>query len=313
MDTQIMDPAKKGLFYSRKDEKDVRLGEIAKAFSGKVSEGDIAIIGVPEERGIIANKGRIGAKEAPDRIRECFYKLCPGFGKLPSIIDMGDVRESVSVEEAQRDLASIVDFCVLRGAIPICMGGGNEITHGTFTGLRSLKKTGCINFDAHFDVRDMRYGVTSGTSHFMNIEFSKILDGKNLVEFGNQENKSSSIYRDYLLSKKAEILPLFQIRKVGIEKSLKRALAIAGKGTNGILASFDMDSVRSSDAPGVSAPSSSGFFAEEAERIAYVCGKAKNVRAFEIVEVCPKYDVDNRTSRLAASVMWHFIKGVSER
>lgn len=313
MDIRILNPAKRGLFYSRDDEKDVRLGETAKAFDGKLSKGDIAIIGVPEERGVIANNGRMGAKEAPERVRECLYKLCPGFGKLPDIVDMGDMRESVSVEEAQRDLSNIVGFCISKGAIPICIGGGNEITHGTFTGMRSLKKAGCINFDAHFDVRDMRHGVTSGTSHFMNIEFSKILDGRNFIEFGMQENKCSKVYYDYLLSKKASIMPLGRIREAGIEKSLKRALSIAGKGTNGILASFDMDAVRSSDAPGVSAPSSSGFFAEEAESIAYLCGKERDVKAFEIIEVCPKYDVDNRTSRLAASMIWHFIKGVSER
>ena len=58
--------AARDLFYSRNDPKDRRLGElIGRAAINEVTEGTVAILGVPEDRGITANKGAPGPR--PDR------------------------------------------------------------------------------------------------------------------------------------------------------------------------------------------------------------------------------------------------------
>ena len=75
--------------------------------------------------------------------------------------------------------------------------------------------------------------------------------------------------------------------------------------------SFDIDSIRSSDAPGCSAPSPIGLTGYEACEIARIAG-AHGTQMFDIVEVSPAFDVDGRTSRLAARMIAYFLAGISE-
>ena len=58
---------------------------------------------------------------------------------------------------------------------------------------------------------------------------------------------------------------------------------------------FDMDSVRESDAPGVSSPCPVGFTAEDALSIAGAAGKESRTKIFEISEVNPAHDINGRT------------------
>ena len=76
--------------------------------------------------------------------------------------------------------------------------------------------------------------------------------------------------------------------------------------------SFDMDAVSSAFAPGVSAPATIGFTSDEIIEMAYWAG-AEGTRMIDIVEVNPHFDIDDRTSRLAALMIASFISGLAER
>jgi formiminoglutamase len=69
---------------------------------------------------------------------------------------------------------------------------------------------------------------------------------------------------------------------------------------------FDVDSVRASDAPGVSASSPIGLKAEEFIELAKFAGKNPQTRVIEFTEVNPKFDIDNRTAKLVAYAMHGF-------
>jgi arginase family enzyme len=76
-----------------------------------------------------------------------------------------------------------------------------------------------------------------------------------------------------------------------------------------LFAGLDMDSIRASDAPGVSAPSPVGFTAKDILNIANQCHNHSNTALFEITEVNPNVDIDDHTSRLAALILYTFIYG----
>ena len=76
---------------------------------------------------------------------------------------------------------------------------------------------------------------------------------------------------------------------------------------------IDMDSVRSADAPGVSAPYPEGLSSEEICEIGRIAGSDPRSRILEISEVNPSFDMDNRTSRLAALVVMYFIEAMIRR
>lgn len=70
---------------------------------------------------------------------------------------------------------------------------------------------------------------------------------------------------------------------------------------------FDMDSVRATDAPGVSALCPSGLNAEEVLEIADIAGRDSRSNLLEISEVNPRLDMDNRTARLAAMMIQRYL------
>ena len=74
---------------------------------------------------------------------------------------------------------------------------------------------------------------------------------------------------------------------------------------------FDMDAVRSADAPGTSAPSPLGLHAGEFITLVKYAASLANTRAVEFTEVNPNFDIDNRTAKLVAIGMHRFCSGVA--
>jgi formiminoglutamase len=74
---------------------------------------------------------------------------------------------------------------------------------------------------------------------------------------------------------------------------------------------FDIDCVRSADAPGGSAPSPLGLRAGEFITLVKYAASLANTKMIEFSEVNPKYDIDNTTTRLVAIAMHRFISHVA--
>ena len=316
--------ADRGLFYSRNDPKDRRLGElVARAGIEDVKRGDIAILGVPEDRGITANKGRAGAAKGPDEIRRKLYKLTPGFyidtSKL-SITDAGNIdTEGLSLEEVHLAEQNAVADIVARGALPIVLGGGHDITYPGVAGLVQgagigHNGLGLINVDAHLDVRTDENGISSGTSFYRALTQlpDKALVGDAFVEFGIQEQYNSPYYYNWVRAQGGHVYTLREVSERVMESFLN-ILTLSGRNGHQVALSLDIDAVRSTEAPGASASNPSGLKAPELEKIAYLAGRSSNVRYLDIMEVSPPLDEDHRTSALAASALFWFFRGLSER
>src|SRR5450759_906299 len=114
------------VFFSRNDESDPRMGDIVlrgkENFSKKVQVG---IVGVPEDEGVRRNRGRVGAKEAPNEIRKALYKFTPfaiSKGKQLSeitVFDFGNVKTGVSLEETHQRVQTIVESLIAHDILPI--------------------------------------------------------------------------------------------------------------------------------------------------------------------------------------------------
>ncbi|MGI6430999.1 MAG: arginase family protein [Synergistaceae bacterium] len=130
----ILEKADRDLFYSRNDPKDRRLGELI--HRGKIStvrNFDVVIIGVPEDRGVTANKGRPGAAKGPDDVRRRLYKLTPGFNMdldRIKVTDAGNIStKGLTLEEVHLALQEAVADAVSMGGIPLVIGGGHDLTY----------------------------------------------------------------------------------------------------------------------------------------------------------------------------------------
>jgi arginase family enzyme len=187
------------------------------------------------------------------------------------------------------------------------LGGGNDISYPDCCALaHNQKKFLALNIDSHFDVRENKVR-NSGTPYRQLLE-EKLVAPNLFYEIAFQQFANSDIYKNYLAKKKIEVISLSQFRKRGVEKTITAIVKKAK--VPAIFWGIDMDSVRSADAPGVSASYPTGLRADEILTIASLAGRDKRSQVFEITEVNPKFDLDNRTCKLAGLLMFNFIESM---
>lgn len=297
------------LFFRRDDPNDVRLGETVQRTERAYETSRIVLLGLPQDEGVRRNRGRVGAAAAPDAIRRCLYKLVT-IDNLP-FFDLGNTRIDGTLEEIHDRHRRIVRQILRDGKIIIVLGGGNDTSFPDCAALAEESNSAplAFNIDAHFDVRADAI-PNSGTPYRQLLE-SNFLHGENFYEVGFQPFANSSTYREYLIEKGVTAYDLAHVHEVGMRSLLLTVLRSHTNPT--IFWGLDMDVVRAADAPGVSAPNATGITGEELCHAAQVAGYDPRTRIFELTEVNPTYDIDDRTCRLAAAAIWHFLCAVRSR
>lgn len=274
----------------------------------------LRIISIPFDHGVKLIKGRPGARFGPKKIIQELHKLLKN-KKIKNIIKYEVVKPvAKNVKKTHKKVTDAIRKSIRSGEIPVVIGGGHDISFGSGRAVfLEHKKIGQINIDAHYDVRPVVNGkITSGTP-FRRLLEADFLSGENFVELGIHAPKNLKEHHNYVLQKKGILLKLDYINKIGIERALDKAFKIAAKKTNATIFDIDIDSVQKRFAPGCSAPCTEGFTKKQILLAAFVAGKNKNVKLFNLMEVNPLYDVNNKTVKLAARLILSFIKGVGKR
>ena len=106
------------------------------------------------------------------------------------------------------------------------------------------------------------------------------------------------------------MVPLTALRATGAARIVRRALREAER-AKAVFWGLDMDVVNAAEAPGVSAPNPLGLSGAELCELAALAGAEPRTRIVELSEVNPAFDVDGRTSRLAAATIWHYLAAVA--
>lgn len=301
------------LFLRKNDKNDVRLGEIVSAEAKDYASAEIVILGCPQDEGVRRNGGRTGAALAPEAIRKQFYKLT-NFEISARIFDLGDTIIGKTLEDTHETHAQIVGQILADEKTIVVLGGGNDISYADGRAMSEtfgVEKWLAVNIDAHFDVR-ADSPRNSGTPYRQLLE-ENLLKPQNFCEFGWQKQVNSPIYFNYLGEKGVHLISLEKIRKSSNETALnfnsfvKTSLGISVTESDAkMFFGFDVDSVRSSDAPGVSASSPLGFTAEEFVELAEFAGNNRRTKIIEFTETNPIFDVDDRTAKLAAVAIHRF-------
>lgn len=304
-------PPDEALFYCRGDSNDKRLGERVFTGAAGYKKADVVLLGVPQDLGVKRNKGREGAAKAPDEIRRAFYRLaCPRELERITVADLGNLDHSGSLEDIHRRQENVVSQMLSDGKVPVVLGGGHDIAYPdglAFT--RSPGNRAVINIDAHLDLRNDST-PNSGTPFRQLIEEGALAPSA-LYEFGIQPQSNSSAYMDYAIKKGISVITLDNARRKQTSRSFAKILRRIK--AEALFVSFDMDAVRASDSPGVSAVTPTGLSAEEITEIAMIAGRDARARIIDIAEVNPNYDLDGRTARLAALVIWYFVLGLASK
>lgn len=297
------------VFYRRDDPLDPRLGEQVSSSRERYARSTTVILGCPQDEGVRRNRGRVGAADAPLEIRRYFYRLTPCGIDPESLFDLGDTTIRPTLEATHELHREVVRQILRDGKTVITLGGGNDIAYPDCAALADVyAEPLAFNIDAHFDVRAdaMR---TSGTP-YRQLLTEGIIAPSNLYQMGYQPSVNSPIYLDYLRKSGVTAISLRELRVAGVVRKFKEVLA--EREPQAVFWGFDIDSVRSADAPGVSAPNSLGFSGDELCSLAHLAGRRRATRIIEFTEFNPRFDIDHRTARLVAQAIHHFLTGRAE-
>ncbi|MDZ7808605.1 MAG: formimidoylglutamase [Gracilimonas sp.] len=284
---------------------------------------DHVLIGCPQHEGVQRNKGRIGAAEAPDKIRKQLYKLQMPENSEIKIFDAGNIKTDIYNNIAEDDilnemessdalnrihdaLTKAVETFLKDGKNVIVLGGGNDISFADVRALsNTVKESSVINVDAHLDMR-LADEMTSGTPYRKLVEGNH-LKPENFYEFGIRKENNSKKYLEDAENQGTHTFFLPDVLKEGVTTSFKRILDdIQDKP---FFFGLDMDVIQAADAPGVSASSPMGLTGREVIDMVYLARQKENMRILEITETNPTYDIDDRTVKLVSQIIYCYLLG----
>lgn len=251
------------------------------------------IIGFMSDEGVRRNKGRIGAKEAPEKIREKLSSL----SYTSPIFDIGSVEGTEDLEASQQTLGEAVSKLLSHDNFPVILGGGHETAYGHYLGVRDAYKDNRIavlNIDAHFDLRNEE--KSSGTMFY---EMLSEDDNIDYFVIGIQPFSNTKSLYENAEKFNVKYWTLDELRNDSYLSAIKTAL----EDYDYVFMTLCMDSIQQSYAPGTSAPAPNGFTAEEIIKTVKYFASLENLSSFDISEVSPPLDIDDRTSSLAALIV----------
>lgn len=277
----------------------------------------IVFIGFPSDDGVRRNDGRCGAGEAPDRIRRQLSALSApmtlGQGRHERVLrDLGNVQCSGDLEQDQRTLGSVVGTALAAGSFPIVLGGGHETAFGHFLGyVKSCRSVRILNLDAHLDVRPLKEGRGHSGSPFRQAQEheSGLLVPRGYLCVGIQDQSNGRQAFDFMSKHKFGWVSLNEFNTAQGQQTIATFLR---RKRGKLMLTIDMDGIRQSDSPGVSAPSPIGLSARQAVSLVRQVASS-NISSVEIVECNPSYDHDDQTCRLAALLVWEIVRKLYSR
>lgn len=271
-----------------------------------------SILGYPDDEAIGLNGGKLGASKAPNFIRESFYKMTPSKDfKDKSISDLGNLSFKASSIEERHEFASKKVLAELHQKKRIIsLGGGHDYAYVDGKAFcESQKKEALVfNFDAHFDLRNLDKGITSGTPFYRLKE--SYPEKIKLFEIGIQRHCNSDSLYTYAEKNQIETLDyelLFPNNTFCFDYFKKRIEAKTQKDQDCYI-SIDIDGFSSSFAPGCSQSWPVGFDYPSFEKAFKYLIKRFNVRILGVYEVSPPLDHNLKTTRLASLILYRFME-----
>ncbi|WP_342540806.1 formimidoylglutamase [Heyndrickxia sp. FSL K6-6286] len=261
------------------------------------------LIGFSCDEGVRRNQGRLGAAKAPNLLKQALAKLPWHLSNSTTVVDVGTIQcEEEQLEKAQSELGQAATVLYRKGITPIILGGGHETFYGHYLGARNYlgpdETLGIINIDAHFDMRPYDETTSSGTM------FKQILDADSKSSYlcvGIQQQGNTKA-----LFETAKKYHVQHISEEEVTSELALSLGRIDDFINQhdkIILTLCTDVISAAYAPGVSAPSPFGLHPKTVrDLIRHIVAKEK-VLSFDVSEVNPVVDENNKTVTLAAQLI----------
>ena len=219
-----------------------------------------------------------------------------------------------------RELFDTVDASLAAGAIPLVLGGDHSLAAGSVAAgaaaaRRRNERFGLLWIDAHGDMNTPDTSP-SGNVHGMPLaallgpepaELSSIggvspaVDAARTVLIGVRNLDAAE--RERVLASGVHVFTMQDVDRLGMAAVAERALALAGRGTDGLHVSFDLDVCDPAIAPGVGTPVKGGISYREAHLVMETVAASGRLRTLDLVELNPTLDDRNATAELGVELV----------
>jgi agmatinase len=260
-----------------------------------LQEAEFILIGCPDEKG--NNSLRTGAKKGPEAFRNVAYDRMVfkrkgrfSFAQVSSgpidhkIHDYGDV--------AKNKIAKVVEV-LKKDKIPVIIGGDHSVTVEI---LKSFKDVTVIYFDAHPDIISSMQGYYGSVLSDVEVDLGKT------IEIGIREPEIEELKN--IKKKNLQVITAYDFEEKGLPWIWEQ---ISNKAKGKVYVSVDLDVFDPAFAPGVSSPVPGGLTFNQ---VLYLMKKIMfelDVVGMDIMELTPRYDVDQKTSQLAVKLLLEMI------
>ncbi|MGI0056983.1 MAG: agmatinase [Nitrosarchaeum sp.] len=270
--------------------------KICWANTDNFEQSEFVIIGIPDESQ--SHALRKGTEEAPFKIRQIsnlrdtyerdgkIFLGRPFQGSEKKVYDFGNIRRS--------QIENTYDKISASSKIPISIGGDHSITRQIITAMAKRHgKISLVYFDAHPDF------VSSTTNYYGSVvnDVLSNIEIDSSVEIGIRTPEQEEL--DNIKKHNLKVITPFDIKEQGIKQIANSILDRLG---DNVYVSFDMDCVDPAHAPGVSVPVPMGLDSTDAVYLLKEITK-KGIIGMDVMEVCPIFDIKDRTSHLASRII----------
>ncbi len=291
----------------------------------------VKIFGVPLDLGT----NKLGVDMGPTAIRYADLNHALTYNRI-DFEDYGDlvIKQSIydnsvstsgfkeEISEVSEKLAGLTHQALKEDYVPVILGGDHSSSIGSIAGAsKKAGRLGLLWLDTHPDVNTPETSP-SGNVHGMTVAISLGHGYPELVECAgfspkilpedicmigvNDMDKEEGVFLKKLGVK---VFTLMDIERMGIVKVVKEALKTVSDKTDLVHVSFDVDVLDSTIAPGTGILSRGGLSYREISYIMKSLGEADVVDSFDIIEVNPLLDIQNKTAELTVEMLMAALGG----
>lgn len=240
-----------------------------------------------------------------------------------------------SISQVVNAIALEVEKSLSEGDFPVIFSGDHSNAAGTIAGIKNYyedKRIGVVWVDAHADIHSP-YTTPSGNVHGMPIAASLGIDNKSRT-INDISEDTAEYWEEMKLAGSKGITPKInpqdivfidvrdlerqewdiidelgiefytpkEVQQIGIEKVAKETLEYL-KDCDVVYISFDVDSMDPSVSAGTGTPYPDGLKLHEAKTLLYHLLKHPKTAVFEITEINPLLDTENKMAKAVLEIL----------
>ncbi len=242
-----------------------------------------------------------GAELAPEKMLDQAKELYMSESNILPVFDVDKVEiVPENLEETNNNIYEKAKEIFDEAEKPVFLGGDHSITFSIVKAFsEKYNNAGIIIFDAHLDAVNDFIPPTQ-EDLITGLVNQYIIKPENIILIGTRNWHSKEI--EFIKKNKIKYFSMKDIANEGKEEISEAVMSIAKRFEN-LYISIDIDVIDPAFAPGTGYIEPAGLSSREFLYFLHRLKNLKNIKGYDVVEVNPKKDINDITSKLGAKLL----------